>query len=166
MIYKNKLIAAKKLLTRIKHVTGNETTVEDTRKYLENNWDTIQRAFRDKHTLGCSAEGHVSHVLSERMSSRPMGWSETGSDRMCKLRCYVKNYGVHGIIDLVEYRRQKKLEEQKATGTDGMVIDTQPKQRYTKAQREVMIYAERMQASIAGDTVRKTLAIREHLNNL
>lgn len=25
--------------------------------------------------IGCSAEGHVSHVLSSRMSSRPMGWS-------------------------------------------------------------------------------------------
>lgn len=165
-IYKNKLLAAKKLLTRIENVSGNEKAVDETRKYLVNNWEAIQRAFRDKHALGCSAEGHVSHVLSERMSSRPMGWSETGSDRMCKLRCYVKNYGVHGIIDLVEYRRQKKLEEQKATGTDGMVIEVPSKKRYTKAQREIMSYAETMQASIAGDTVRKTLAIREHIRNI
>ena len=25
---------------------------------------------------GCSAEGHISHVLSARESSRPMGWSK------------------------------------------------------------------------------------------
>lgn len=165
-IYKNKLGAANKLLTRIQNSAENDRAVEETRTYLINNWDAIRRAFRDEHALGCSAEGHVSHVLSERMSSRPMGWSETGSDRMCKLRCYVKNYGVNGIINLVEYRRQKKLEEQMATGTDGMIIEVQPKKCYTKAQREVMKYAEKMQASIAGDTVRKTLAIREHLNNI
>ena len=27
---------------------------------------------------GCSAEGHISHVLSARESSRPMGWSKKG----------------------------------------------------------------------------------------
>ena len=164
-IYKDKLLAAKKLLTRIKNSAGHDKVIEETRAYFVNNWDAIQRAFHDKHALGCSAEGHVSHVLSERMSSRPMGWSERGSDRMCKLRCYVKNHGAEGIIDLVEYRRRKKLDALKATGTDGM-IRPQPKKRYTQAQRQVMIYSEKLQASIAGDTVRKTLAIREHLNNI
>ena len=94
-----------------------------------------------------------------------MGWSEIGSDRMCKLRCFVKNHGTKGIIDLVEYRRRKKLDALKATGTDG-IIQAQPKKRYTQAQRQIMIYSEKLQASIAGDTVRKTLAIREHLNNI
>lgn len=164
-IYKDKLLAAKKLLTRIKNSAGQDKVIEDTRAYFVNNWDAIQRAFLDKHALGCSAEGHVSHVLSERMSSRPMGWSEIGSDRMCKLRCFVKNHGTKGIINLVEYRRRKKLDALKATGTDGM-IQAQPKKRYTQAQRQIMIYSEKLQASIAGDTVRKTLAIREHLNNI
>lgn len=50
---------------------------------------------------GCSAEGHVSHVLSDRMSSRPMGWSQTGADRMSKLRGYEKNHGREKIIELV-----------------------------------------------------------------
>nr|WP_114149266.1 UPF0236 family protein [Mediterraneibacter gnavus] len=89
-MYKNKLLAAKKLLTRIKnHCEGSERAVEDCRTYLAGNWEYIQRAFHDKHVLGCSAEGHVSSVFSERMSSRPMGWSETGSDRMCRLRCFI-----------------------------------------------------------------------------
>ena len=46
----------------------------------------VQRAYKDKHVYGCSAEGHVSHIYADRMSSRPMGWSETGSDRMCRSR--------------------------------------------------------------------------------
>ena len=164
-IHRNELQAVEKLLTRIKNSAGQDERIEEIRTYFIHNWEAIRRAFHDRHALGCSAEGHVSNVLSERMSSRPMGWSERGSDRMCKLRCYVRNHGKEGIIDLVEYRRQKKREALKATGTDGMV-EAQPRKRYTQAQRQVMIYAEKMQASIAGDTVRKTLAIREHLNNL
>jgi len=38
--------------------------------------------------LGCSAEGHVSHVLSERMSSRPLGWSRQGAEQMARLRAF------------------------------------------------------------------------------
>lgn len=67
----------------------------------------IKRAFHDKHVLGSSAEGYVSDVYSERMSSRAMGWSETGSDRMCKLRCFIRNYGGEKVIDLVNYRREQ-----------------------------------------------------------
>ena len=93
-IYKNKLLAAKKLLTGIKnHCERSNYAVEECRKYLLGNWEYIQRAFHDKHVLGGSAEGQVSSVYSERMSSRPMGWSETGTDRMCKLRCFIQNYG-------------------------------------------------------------------------
>lgn len=73
-IYKNKLLAAPKLLTRIQNqYEGRYRAVEECRKYLVGNWEYIQRAFHDKHVLGCSAEGHVSSVYSERMSSRPMG---------------------------------------------------------------------------------------------
>lgn len=165
-IYKNRLPSVNKLLTWIEDCAGQEEKIEETRTYFINNWDAIQRAFHDEHALGCSAEGHVSNILSERMSSRPMGWSETGSDRMCKLRCYVRNHGKEGITDLVEYRRRKKLESLMTTEAVGMLIEKQPAQRYTKAQRQVMIYAEKLQASIAGDTVRKTLAIRSHLDNL
>ena len=162
-IYKNNLLAAKKMLTRIKNSAGHDDVIENTRSYFENNWDAIQRAFHDKHVIGCSAEGHVSNVLSERMSSRPMGWSEVGSDRMCKLRCYVRNKGQ--LIDLVEYRRKKLLDELKATGTDGWV-EPKPKVYYSQQQRQAMAYIERMQASIGGVTVKKMLAIKDRLNEL
>ena len=95
-----------------------------------------------------------------------MGWSETGSDRMCRLRCYVRNHGREKIIDLVEYRRNRQFEE--ATGTDGIRMEiTTPR---TKAQAETAKYAERIQASIGGvangTSVRKMLAIRERLNEI
>ena len=164
-IYKNKLLAAEKLLTRIKNRYGGEKAVEDCRSYFENNWSSIQTAFHDKKVLGCSAEGHVSHVLSERMSSRPMGWSEVGSDRMCKLRCYVRNHGREKIIDLVTYRREKELEKRTATGTDGIIAAGQ-KKKYSSEQRRAFTYIEKLQATIGGNTVRKTLAIREQIGNI
>lgn len=165
-IYTNKLSAAEELLTRIKDHCGGEETVEKCRSYLTNNWEAIQRAFHDGNVTGCSAEGHVSHIYSERMSSRPMGWSATGSDAMCHLRCYTRNHGTDKVIDLVRCRRQKQLEALPATGTDGMIDRAEVKKRLTKSQRETGAYWERMQASIGGFTARKTLAIRNRLNEI
>lgn len=164
-IYKNKLLAAKKLLTRIKHSAGHDEVIEQTRAYFENNWEEIQRAFHDRNVCGCSAEGHVSNVYSDRMSSRPMGWGEIGSDRMCKLRCFVRNYGKAKVINLVEYRREKELLKYKATGTDD-VVPVPQKRRYTKEQREILSYADRMYASLSGMTVKKMLSIRERLTDI
>lgn len=39
----------------------------------------------------CSAEGHISHILSSRMSSRPMAWSVDGAKRMARYRSYMYN---------------------------------------------------------------------------
>ena len=165
-IYKDKLTAVKKLLTRIRNKAGHEEMIEDIRAYFVNNWGAIQTAFHDKHALGCSAEGHVSCVYSERMSSRPMGWSETGGDRMCRLRCYVRNYGRDKIIELVEYRRAKQMGKHTATGTEGLV-DLEEKHRYvTEEKRQAMGYIERLQARIPGNTVRKVISIRERLGEL
>lgn len=166
-IYKNKLLAAKKLLTRIQnHCEGSAGAVEECRKYLTGNWEYIQRAFHDKHVVGCSAEGHVSSVYSERMSSRPMGWSETGSDRMCRLRCFIRNYGREKVIDLVNARREREVCMTEATGTDGMIERSQRK-RYTAQQREVQKYAEALHVTLSeSSTVRKILAIREQIGNI
>lgn len=165
-IYKNNLLATKKLLTRIKNHCGGDEVVENCRRYLVYNWDAIQRAFHDKHVLGCCAEGHVSHVYSERMSSRPMGWSTTGSDAMCHLRCYTRNYGNDKIIDLVRYRRQKAMENMPATGTDGLVDQIDVRKKRTRHENEIGLYWEKLQATIGGFTTRKTLAIRNRLNNI
>lgn len=166
-IYKNKLLAAKKLLTRIQnHCEGSDKAVENCRTFFVNNWSAIQLAFHGPNVLGCSAEGHVSSIYSERMSSRPMGWSEVGSDRMCKLRCFVNNYGREKVVDLVRYRRKKALEPLAATGTDGM-IDAPTKKHYTQEQQRNRAYIERIQATLAlNSTVHKTLAIREQIGSI
>ena len=165
MVYKDKLIAAEKMLTRIENRYGGEKAVEECRTYFINNWEAIQRAFHDENALGCSAEGHVSNVYSDRMSSRPMGWSETGSDRMCKLRCFVRNHGREKIVDLVKYRREKELAALKATGTEDVAV-VLPKEKFSLEQKRAYVYVEKLQATLGGNTVRKTLAIRQRLNDI
>lgn len=65
----------------------------DSFRYLKRNWDGIEIYSREPGVHGCSAEGHVSHVLSARMSSRPMAWSKMGAEQMAALRCYINNHG-------------------------------------------------------------------------
>lgn len=62
------------LLTRY---PDREKTIRDNMDYLVNNFDAIAITKRDEASLngGCT-EPHVSHVLSARLSSRPMGWSK------------------------------------------------------------------------------------------
>lgn len=60
---------------------------EDLMNYILNNVEGIKNLYRNKKELhGCSAEGHISHIYSDRMSSRPMGWSTTNVGNMSKLR--------------------------------------------------------------------------------
>lgn len=49
-------------------------------------------------------EGHVSHILSDRMSSRPMGWSVTGADRMARLRAHYRNR--RNMLSLARYQKK------------------------------------------------------------
>ena len=114
-IYKNKLLAAKKLLTRIL-----------------NRYE----------------------------------WSETVSDRMCRLRCFIRNYGREKVIDLVNYRREPEMVNAVSTWTDGMIDEPQRK-RYTAKQRESQRYAEVLHGTLSrNSTVRKIFAIREQLGNI
>jgi hypothetical protein len=53
-------------------------------KYLLNHWRSI--IVRRSGAPGCSAEGHVSHILSARLSSRPIGWAEPNLEKMAGLR--------------------------------------------------------------------------------
>ncbi len=64
--------------------------IQDTINYIMNNWDGIEAAVKHPH-VGCSAEGHVSHVLAARMSSRPMAWSIEGAEKMACIRAVLAN---------------------------------------------------------------------------
>ncbi len=63
--------------------------IADSMLYLQNNRLSIDLS----NNVSCAAEGHVSHVLSARMSSRPMGWSVQGAERIAKLRAFYFNGG-------------------------------------------------------------------------
>lgn len=141
---------------------GNEEPIQALQTFVLGNWSSVMRTYHNKLVEGCSAEGHVSHMLSERLSSRPMAWSQTGADRMSKLRCYEKNHGREKIIELVKYsREQRKLAR---TGTE----DAEPVkatfweirvEHYNQAKS----YINRIQATVPDTTVRKTIAIREQI---
>ena len=61
---------------------------------------------KDKNKeIECSAEGHVSHILADRMSSRPLGWSKTGADKMSRLRIYERNGG--SMLELVRFQKKE-----------------------------------------------------------
>lgn len=68
------------------------TRLQDLWKYLRHHWAGIL-VYRQypAFPLGVSAEGHVSHILSARLSSRPMSWSTRGVDRMSSLRAHKFN---------------------------------------------------------------------------
>jgi hypothetical protein len=77
--------------------------IKEFRQYILNNWKGIEN-HKTENCGGSSAEAHVSHVLSARLSSRPMGWSREGLKYMSKLRAFYVNGGVVGV----EHLRSKK----------------------------------------------------------
>ena len=83
-----------------------------TRDYILNHWEAIIIRNDDPDArTGCSAEGNVSHIYSSRLSSRPLGWSKTGVDKMSRLRIYRQNGGK--VYDLMKYQKRKQEREVK-----------------------------------------------------
>lgn len=94
--------------------------LEKASEYILSNWTAAKYRLRHKEgVVGSSTEGHVSHLLSDRMSSRPMGWSQTGADKMSQLRVYDKNGG-----DMLELVRYQKRGLPKAAGAEYEVLSS------------------------------------------
>jgi hypothetical protein len=62
------------------------------KNYILNNWEGIINLFGEEK-YRCSAEGHISHILSARLSSRPMGRSVIRTAEMARMRAYRANGG-------------------------------------------------------------------------
>lgn len=86
---------------------SQKKTLSEMRTYLVSNWNSIQNTMQTGYQ-GCSAEGHVSHVLSSRLSSRPMGWSTVGAENIARMRVFALNGG-----DLMSYFAGKEKEKKK-----------------------------------------------------
>lgn len=107
------------LKKEISYASGKQR-IEEGKTYLLNNWTASKlRLLRKNGVKGSSTEGHVSHILSSRMSSRPMGWSKTGMSKMAELRAYYYNGGE--MLELVRYQKEVIL---KATGNEDIVYSS------------------------------------------
>jgi hypothetical protein len=67
-------------------------TVGENSAYILTHWDAIQN-IRLPGSVGSCTEAMVSHVLSERFSRNPMGWSKAGLSKMAMIRVFVMNGG-------------------------------------------------------------------------
>lgn len=61
-------------------------------QYILSNWDGIHKALTQPDAAS-STEGHVSHMLSDRMSSQCMGWSLVGAEQIARMHTYIANEG-------------------------------------------------------------------------
>lgn len=131
--------------------------IDDGCKYILSNWTAAKlRMRRQNGVVGSSTEGHVSHVLASRMSSRPLGWSKHGAHQMGQLRAYSWNKG--NMLELVRFQkennRQKNKDEQKVWLRDILASERQHNPNGK--------YYDKIQCSIPAQA-RKILAIRENI---
>ena len=77
---------------RILQEMAQDDEVQKFGTYLFGNWEEI-RNLVTLNIPGSCTESQVSHVLSERFSRNPMGWSRKGLGKLSKLRVYNINGG-------------------------------------------------------------------------
>ena len=87
-------------------------------KYILNNEQGITNLYSyQKELHGCSAEGHISHLYSARLSSRPLGWKTININNVSKLRLVKANNGeiqeiVHNKRKVIEFKEIEKIRNQ------------------------------------------------------
>lgn len=127
--------------------------MEDAREYLLANWTAAKlRLSNNEGVIGSSTEGHVSHVLSKRMSSRPMGWSKKGASNVAQLCVYDKNGG--DMLELVRYQKRKIA---KAAGAEYEVISCEQMLRAERNRHGVLgKYTDIISHSLTRDSKKRT----------
>ena len=133
--------------------------LEESRDYILSNWTAARiRLLHKEGVVGSSTEGHVSHVLSSRMSSRPMGWSKKGAGKMAQLRAYYYNKG--NMLELVRYQ---KKELPKAAGCEkDIILSTQMFRSERNRHGELGKYVDILTHSVSLDT-KKKVYFNEHI---
>lgn len=104
---KNDKEAAKAAIQDLKDSLAEEKLkeAEDFAKFIDANWEAIVRK-SDSMTTGSCTEAQVSHVLSERFSRNPMGWSKKNLGVLTKARAYCLNGGEIGAKDFKSYSEE------------------------------------------------------------
>ncbi len=135
--------------------------VESSRSYILGHWDGIMQGLRNKNVqVGCSAEGHVSHIYADRMSSRPLGWSKKGVHQMSKLRIYKANHG--SMLELVRMQNQE-LPLVAGAEEERIYLSSEMFRAERKKLTEEQRYVERMMHSIPFPEVKKIAYFRNHI---
>lgn len=117
------------------------------------------RKKREEGIIGSSTEGHVSFVLAERMSSRPMGWSIGNVEQMSKLRAYAKNGG--NMLSLI--RKQRKPKEEKIEKEAKEILSSSKViQSEKKSKSEIGKWIEAIQAK-RSPTIKMQYYFQEHI---
>ncbi len=89
--------------------------------YLLNNLENIDL---DSIDICCSAESHVSNVLSARMSSRPMAWSKEGANVMAGYRAYqASNFDFKKIFNSSNFGLDKNSTKSNTKSNEGNSAD-------------------------------------------
>ena len=134
--------------------------IEEAGSYIVSNWSAAKaRLERKSNVLGCSAEGHVSHLLSDRLSSRPRAWSQKGLDKVARLRAYRANG--FSIEELVRYQKEVLSI---AAGAENVPLSTAVIQRTrTCTSKDLGHYFDYFSHNLSLDT-RKKASIQHHIN--
>ena len=162
-IHKKKKWMAEGIFDKIIEITERDTkqkAVEKAKAYILGNWSGILLSMKGKdENVRCSAEGHVSHVYADRMSSRPLGWCYTGADKMSRLRIYKYNQG--NMLELVRYQ---KCEHKIAVGAEEVIYSaTNMISMENENKRRLGSLADLPVYSIPYPQIKKIAAIKNHI---
>lgn len=91
--------------------------------YLFGEWEAIRRRILEDVPGSCT-EGQVSHVLSERFSRDPLGWSEEVLGKLVGARLYLKN---GGTLTKEIFSEEKKQEERYSEYADRLISEVMGK---------------------------------------
>ncbi len=162
-IHKKKKWMAEGVFDQILTVTEKETkckAIEHAKAYILGNWSGIMLSMKSHdENVRCSAEGHVSHVYADRMSSRPLGWCRTGVDKMSRLRIYRYNQG-----DILELVRYQKKELKQVAGAEEVIYTATDMLRMENANRRRLgALADLPVYSIPYPQIKKIAALKNHI---
>ena len=101
----------KKIDRCVEELPETDEDILEFRTYLFGNWEAIRKLVTMDDIPGSCTEGQVSHILSERFSRNPMGWSRKGLGKLSKLRVYCCNGGKLRGKDLKPESRQEQYRE-------------------------------------------------------
>ena len=152
---------AEAVFDRILSVTESDSkykAVEKSKNYILGHWSAIMNGVRNrKDNIHCSAEGHISHIYADRLSSRPLGWSRTGADKMSRLRVYKMNGG--NMLELVRYQKLPK-----AAGAEEIIYSSTDMLKMERAnKRKCGMYADMPVYTIPYTQIKKIAALKNHI---